>query len=796
MNSFLKFLGKNKLYAFIEALGLVVSLTFVILIGSYVWQQYDVAHENPDGDRIYGLGRDDLLAMSWWDKESLDSIPGVESITRIGDNGGEILKFSDKIVMGLSCEIDSNFFSIFNYKILEGDLQDFQSGGAVLVSRRFASMIDDGNGVVGRTIGRTVGEEDGTPTYKDYVIGGIVEDLDNTLVMYYDIFFSAAKSSYATDVTPFQSYGSHLSVIKRKKEVDEQTFKDNIFDKCYQNYTFFKKENNDFKLYNYSQMYFHKASYMLRSADKTLLALLTIVVLLLLASAIINYVNLNVALVRKRSREMATRRLHGATRGSVAWKYISESLVFTAVCFLLAIVLAYLLVPFMNSLLSGNYQDGQQVVGLRFILDFKYVAAYVLAVLVFGTLAGLLPALEASRTKPIDIIRGTYARRSRMLLGKFFIVFQNIISVVLIALALVMEMQMKHLMQRPMNFTSDNLFVLAGPSSVDKMRLFEEKLRKLPFVEEIGYGRGFPGNINWSIGRKKDVGGETREVNLNLIGCDSTYFRLLGFKVLEDFNRPLSNSLWLSQTAYRAAGFTSDEEASNFARTMRMNNMSADYVGGIFEDTPADRVEASEDNGSIGVLVQYPENLHYACDPLIKVSPTVDKDYAEKAIMDAYKEYMEEAHGFSNEPYMKGFLSDILNRKMASAVNTMRLLELFMVLAVMISLLGLLAMSTYYSAENTKQIAVRKVFGSDVRKETIRSVKEYIVLVFIAIIIGLPIAWYLSQRYLEQYSYRITGVVLPLAAAVVITLVFASASVLWQVLKSAKANPAVELKKD
>ena len=125
--------------------------------------------------------------------------------------------------MGLSCEIDSNFFSIFNYKILEGDLQDFQSGGAVLVSRRFASMIDDGNGVVGRTIGRTVGEDDGVPAYKDYVIGGIVEDLDNTLVMYYDIFFSAAKSSYATYGTPFQSYGSHLSVIKRKKEVDEQT---------------------------------------------------------------------------------------------------------------------------------------------------------------------------------------------------------------------------------------------------------------------------------------------------------------------------------------------------------------------------------------------------------------------------------------------------------------------------------------------------------------------------------------------------------------------------------------------
>ncbi|MBR6464903.1 MAG: hypothetical protein IKS82_00540, partial [Bacteroidales bacterium] len=468
---------------------------------------------------------------------------------------------------------------------------------------------------------------------------------------------------------------------------------------------------------------------------------------------------------------------------------------FTAVCFVLAIVLAYLLVPFMKSLLSGSYLAGQDV-GLRFMLNFKYVVSYLIAVFVFGTIAGLLPALEASRTKPIDIIRGTYTRRSRMVMSKFFIVFQNIISVVLIALALVMEMQMKHLMARPMNFTSDNLFILAGPGSVEAMRPFEEKLRKLPFVEEIGYGRGFPGNINYRMTRKMDVSGEQKEVHLALIGCDSTYFRLLGFKVVEDFNHPLSNSLWLSQTAYRAAGFEDDEAATNFARTMRMNNMSSEYIGGIVKDTPADRVEASEDNESIGILVQYPENLYYSADPLIKVTSSVDKDFAQKAIMDAYREYMEETHGFYNEPYMKGFLNDILKNKMAPAVNTMRLLELFMILAVMISLLGLIAMSAYYSAENTKQIAVRKVFGSNVKKETVRTVKEYLLLVSIAIIIGLPLAWYLAQRYLERYAYRIDSILLPLLLSVVLTVFFAGASVLWQVVKAAKANPAEELKKD
>ena len=114
----------------------------------------------------------------------------------------------------------------------------------------------------------------------------------------------------------------------------------------------------------------------------------------------------------------------------------------------------------------------------------------------------------------------------------------------------------------------------------------------------------------------------------------------------------------------------------------------------------------------------------------------------------------------------------------------------------MISLLGLLAMSTYFSAEQTKQIAVRKVFGSDVKKETFRSVKQYAVLVFVAIIIGVPVAWYLCRRYLEQYSYRIDSVVFSLVAAALLTIVFALISVLWQVLRSAKTNPAVELKKE
>lgn len=792
MNSFLKFLGKNKLYAAIEAFGLIVSLAFVILIGSYVWQQYEVTRENPDGDRIYGFGKDDLLAMGWWDKEALDSIPGVESITRLSSSGQEVLKFSDKIYLASCGEIDTNFFSIFHYRILEGSLQDFQSGGSVLVSKSFASKIDDGNGVLGRTISRTTGEYGGESTYKDYVIGGIVEDFGNSLVIGHDIFMSAGVSPYKDAKNRFMSFGTHTTIIKRQKEADEETFKQNILDKCYENYRFFNKEDDVLHLYNYKEMYFHRGAYFLHHSDKTILRLLLIVVLLLVASAIINYINLNVALVRKRSREMATRRLHGATKAGVIWKYISESLLFTAVCFAAALILAYLLTPVVSSLLSGEFKE--QDISLRFVINFKYVAAYILAILVFGTLAGLLPALEASKAQPIDVIRGTYARRSRMVLGKFFIVFQNALSVILIALAITMELQMKHLLDRPMNFTSENLFTFAGPSTIDQIKPLEERLRKLPFVEEIGYGRGFPGNINMRMTRKMDVGGEERNMEFAVIGCDSTYFRLLGLEKVEDFGHPMNNSMWLSETAFRMAGVS--DTSTYFARSLTMNNITADYIGGVIKDTPSDRLEASEENQSICVLVAEAEKSPYSCNPLIKITPSVDKAYVEKTIMDTYKEYMEETHGFSNDPYFRGFLEDILADEVAPAVRTMRLLEMFMALAVMISLLGLIAMSTYFSGENTKQIAVRKVFGSNVAKETARSVKAYLVLVFIAIIIGVPIAWYACSRYLEQYAYRIGGVILPIVLAVMLTLVFAACSVLWQVLRSARTNPAVALKKE
>ena len=155
-----------------------------------------------------------------------------------------------------------------------------------------------------------------------------------------------------------------------------------------------------------------------------------------------------------------------------------------------------------------------------------------------------------------------------------------------------------------------------------------------------------------------------------------------------------------------------------------------------------------------------------------------------------------EQSGTEETAWLSGFMRDLNYQQLELERRTLRLVELFAVLAVLISLLGLLAMSTYFADENTKQIAIRKVFGSDVSRETWRNVKSYMILTAIACLIGIPLAVWASQLYLERFAYRIEGYGWIFVVAILILVAIAFGTVLWQTLKAARTNPATELKKE
>ena len=281
-------------------------------------------------------------------------------------------------------------------------------------------------------------------------------------------------------------------------------------------------------------------------------------------------------------------------------------------------------------------------------------------------------------------------------------------------------------------------------------------------------------------------------VSVQLILCDETYFNMLDLQVVEDFGAR-TNSVWMSRTTSEKLALN-DSTERYFVRRMNINGANPETIGGIYEDIPTRSASASEPNQLSAVLIAKSEDLIYGFGVMIDVSG--DYKETEKAIMQAYADYSEEKNGTYVEPAENGYLKDLINVSLQPAKMAMRLLELFMLLSILISLLGLVAMSTYYSEQSTKGIAIRKVFGSNVRRELWRTVKDYMVLVGIAALIGIPLAIWFCGRYLDRFAYRIGHYGWIIAVAVVLGVSMAFLSVLWQTLKAARTNPAEALKKE
>ena len=789
MKSYLKFLSRNKLYTAIEAVGLAVSLAFVILLGSYVVQQYEVAHESPQWKRTFVLGTSEYLGLTYWDKEELEmNIPEVEAVTHMALLWQPIVQNEGQVLQASGIEADAGFFKVFpEYRLLEGSLEDFVGKDDILISESLARK-------TGRQVGQSLTVDKGERTIK-----GVFADFDGAYFMPVDIMTNITSSWAASQGKVFSSIGNYTTWFRVREDADPADVRNKVSALLHKNYDpiWSAEKVNAWKAYRMDEAFFTtgNSNGLTRQGNAQMLRLLTVVVLLLLLSAIFNYVNLSLALTGKRAKEMATRRLLGADKTGILWKYIGESVAFTAVCFGAALLLADLLAPMMNSLVSTGDPDELMLgidtsVRLSFMLTPGYILAYIAGILLLGTICGLLPAIVASRYEPIDVIKGTLRRRNKMVLSKVFIVVQNVLSVFLIALALVMEVQMRHMLTRPMHAASENRYYIEySAQNYDMMKLFKDKVEQLPFVTKAGVGRGIPGLINMTMGIKVD---EEHRVDMPVIVCDSTYFKLLGLEVEEDFGHPLTHSLWMSRSAFNAAAVS--DTSTVFPRKINMNGAQPEFIGGVVTDFPARPASESSQNPNGGVIVTRAEELRYTNCMLI--GTTGEDDSYDKAIRQAYREYRLETSGVEEPAWRYGFVRDINRKTLAPVKRTLRLVELFAVLAVLISLLGLLAMSTYFADENTKQIAVRKVFGSDVTHETWRNVRSYMVLTGIACAIGIPLAVWAARVYLERFAYRVENYGWVFVVAVIISLAIAFGTVLWQTLKAAKTNPAIELKKE
>ena len=765
MKSYLKFLSRNKLYTAIEAVGLAVSLAFVIIIGSYVWQQYAVTWENPDRERVYVPGTPGFPALTYGFPDAIGDIPEIESVSRMCN------VVVHPVIRGenteaLSVGVAPEFFEICpQFRFVEGSADVLSVPNNAILSASFA-----------RKHNLSVGEALDI-TGSSYVVGAILEDLKGTVIKPYDIFLNAAV--YKDEWKPFDNYGSTVTLIKVRPETDRKELYDKLESVCKDVYSSIYGQSffEHLELSRYDELFFKETEGFFRHGDKATLRILMLVGLLLLLSAILNYINLSVALTGKRAKEMAVRQLSGASRAGIIWKYVAESIAFTAVCFAAGLLLAEAFCPTMNALL--NNPD----IPIKIIWSPGYVFAYIVIILLVGVLCGIFPAMMSGRYNPVDVMKGGYRRRSKMVFSKVFIVLQNALAVILIALAITMEAQMHKTQERPMNCNIENIFFLKDFSGEDNAPL-KDALEALPCVRRIGRSSGVPGSINMG---QYSTTRDGQDILYKLIRMDSTAFSMFGFEILEDFHAPQFNSVWFSDKSFAATGFDSDYH--DISGTLSRRTKGCEQVAGVFKSFPTNNANIGEEDNAIVSLMRS-EDIPFA-GWVIETTP--DRKAAKAQIMEAYDNSIKGKQIYGSLAF---WVDENIAEAWKPARNNMRLVEIFMLLSIIIALLGLVAMSTYYADEKSRDIAVRKVFGGTVDTEAQRTIREYMVLVGIACVIGIPIAVYAAQEYLKDFIYRLEGYWWIFVVAVLLTGLIAFVSVIWQVLKAAKTNPAIELKKE
>ena len=778
MKSYFKFLSRNKLYTAIEAFGLSVALAFVMILVSYAFMEYRVGTHQRDAKNLYVPGSGDYLGMTLCTaKEFFPSIPEIKDWTRFSEFGtdkGAVV--NDRYFQVKALAVDSNFFQLMGYKCVGCPTNRVLTDRhQAIVSASFAKKAFGHADPIGQVIK--------CDTLRLKVVG-IVEDFGREDVLEpTDIFVSIHFKD--DDLYPMDQFGEVVTIARLADGADPAKVNATLLHKYMGYWTkYWTREKTDgsflwgASLVRWDQLYFSDiTSPQFRHGSKTLVNVLLLVALVLLLSAIFNYINLTVAQIGNRAKEMATRRLLGESVMGVVLRYIKEAALFTAVCFLLGAWLAWAFTPLFNSILDTR---------ISLFASPSVWGCLLVAYLVVSLSSGLLPAIVVSRFNPIDVVKGTIRLRSKMWFSKIFIVAQSIISMTLVVMAITMMLQMRHLANMPLGYHTKDILCVNTTFGGDEMKngnaALLARLRSLPEVEEATAVRNHPIN-SFSNGVHDEKGENVAFARMSVL--DSTAMKMLGFQVLERYSDPTPGKLWVSEEAKRAFGVSSKKPWFG----QRDGKPEYEVCGVVADFHCGDALDAFQLTAHNTIRVASADDWLWN----ILVKTRGDHAQALSAIRRACKQVALEQMGVPTDMETE-YLDDILADALKEKHNMMVLIITFMGISILISALGLFGMSVYYGNQQRRQIALRKVMGASVADAAWQLSKRFLVTSSVAVVIAIPLCVKLMQEYLIGFNYRIGFPWWALVVGAFFTLLLALVSVFSYTLRTALANPIDSIK--
>ena len=787
MKSYFKFLSRNKAYTFINVAGLVVSLMFIILMGDYTWRQYSIDSWHKNADRIYLMGEENYFFLWPQAAEGIGAAcPDVEQTCCVISQNGRI-KYGDKEVRdadgenGIIMLADSTFFQLFDFPLVKGNRQTaLDAPDKCVVTERLAHCLFGDKNPIGESL-QIVGDHQVYINHVDpydstlvYTVSGVMKDMDRTVLPNETQLIVSMQRypqvmGYKLDDKSFVSGGTGTvkAFFMMKPGADVSATRE-IASKYIDDHHHGVWRSSKPAMTPLTDIMFapQNKGLGLQKGDKTRMRILLAAVLAILFFAVSNYINLTVANTGFRAKEMATRRLFGSSQGQISLKLIVESTLMVAVSFAIGFALALCFQDDAADLFKGK-------ISLMNDISVGTLSVCLVFILLVGVISGIMPSWHLSRYQPIDIVKGSFRFRSKMMLGRLFIIVQNVVTVTMLTSSLVIWLQLNHLIHAPLGFNTEHLFYIE--SSAGKSQAIRNMLEQLPFIERMGCYKGstFTG-YNFSGRGVKN--GEGDYEMLMTTDLDKEAFGLLGLKIIRD-NGAANNGYYLNKEALSLLNYTGEE------KELVWGDGEKDIIAGVMQDF---RI--------INVL----ENLRPMA---IRKLETVDspnflvKTNGDKQAKDVFMSILREQGVPENDlQYYVLSMEDCITETFEDQQNTLKIITLFTIIAVIISVMGYVGMSLFFIRQRQKEIGIRKIMGSTSGEVMVLMLRIFCSPLLLSFVIAVPLSWYIMRDWLTNFSYRITLSPWIFAATCAFALLVAILSVGFQIIKAVRTNPVESIK--
>jgi len=795
--------SRNKVFSFINIFGLAVGLATCLLIMLYIFDETSFDKHQKHGDRIYRIasisGNEKWAAMAapvaWGVKNNL---PEVEQVTRLltfPDIEKLMLKREDHSETKQFYEsngyyVDSTFFQIFTYDFKYGNpLTALNQPNSMVISDEIAHKFFGKQDPLGKfiVVNTPFGEFNYTVqgvfnknTYKSHIPANFFLSMRNNDMQHWvdnqsswavnNLFFTYVRLKEGVSAPAFEQKLKHLYAIKAGNDLKAAGITKSLF------------------IFPMTDIYLHSAieNEIAANGNISYLYILGSIAAFILIIACINFMNLSTARSEKRAKEVGVRKVIGAGKNSLVWQFLGESFAISLMALVIALVMTSLFLPFFNQLTKKDMSLSENPHLLLWIAGLTLFS---------GLLAGLYPAFYLSSFKPVSVLKGKIMNSlSSSAIRKGLVVFQFTISICLVLAAIVIWQQLDLLKNQQLGFDKNQQVVLplqlGYNNSAHNYNTLKAELLKIPQIKSVTAGSTYPGIPNLNdlpmYGEKKT---SNDIVDIHLSAIENDYIATLGLTLLS--GRAFSNefkadsaSIILNETAAKKLGYTSESAIGKTIQSnLGGNNHFSLQVIGVVKDFNFESLHSPiKPCGFTNAL--FSDKYSY----LIAHFKTTDYAGLLANLEKSWKKIIPQS------PFVYSFIDQDFQRNYEKEQLTSQIVVYFTTIAILIACLGLLGLAAFSAEQRTKEIGIRKVLGASVYSVVSLLSKDLMKLVTAGIILAFPLSWFVMNQWLNNFAYKIEISWWMFFAAGFLSVVIALATVSFQSVKAALANPVKSLR--